>query len=67
MKDLLEGNFKNLERLFSSTKDFFFFNERLDDLKDLLEGNFKIVERLLFLQRKTCIDSMSKHWERLDS
>jgi len=36
MKDMFEGNFKNLEGF------FFFFNKRLDDLmKDLFEGNFK--------------------------
>jgi hypothetical protein len=54
MKDLLEGDFKNIERLLFFNKRLDSNSERLDDLmKDLLEGNFKNLERLLFLRRKT--------------
>jgi len=37
-----------------TSKYFFFFNKRLDDLmKDWLEGDFKVQGRLLLLQQKT--------------
>jgi len=62
MKDMFEGNFKNLEGLLltwwktglkwtsKSWGDFFFFNKRVDELmKDMFEGNFKNLEGLLLL------------------